>query len=100
MWNLRRIEWAAARALPTFTEATGIRVAVLDTGIDPGHPDLQGRVDQYVFDHPDLPLASAERDIVGHGTHVAGTVGALINNALGINGICQCRLLIWKIFDD
>jgi subtilisin family serine protease len=100
MWNLRKIRWAEARALGDFTEAGTIRAAVLDTGIDPDHPDLQGRVSSYAFAHPDLPDASSNRDIIGHGTHVAGTMGALINNALGINGICACQLAIWKIFDD
>jgi subtilisin family serine protease len=86
MWNLRKIRWAEARARTGFQDATAVRVAVLDTGIDTAHPDL--------------PRASAERDLIGHGTHVAGTIGALINNDLGINGICACQLAIWKIFDD
>ena len=100
MWNLRKIEWAKARALPKFKDASKVRVAILDTGIDRQHPDLKGRVASYVFSHPDIPDISGERDIIGHGTHVAGTVAALINNKIGINGICSCRLHIWKIFDD
>jgi subtilisin family serine protease len=99
MWNLRKIRWAEARALRDFEQARAIRVAVLDTGIDPDHPDLQGRVNGYTFTHPDPPDGSSNRDIIGHGTHVAGTIEALINNALGINGICACQLAIWKIFD-
>jgi subtilisin family serine protease len=75
-------------------------VAVLDSGIEKEHPDLRGRVAGYVYAHPDVPNVSGERDIIGHGTHVSGTVAALINNNLGINGICNCRLLAWKIFDD
>ena len=100
MWNLRKIEWARARALRGFRDATRLTVAVLDTGIDRAHPDLRGRVASYVFAHPDIPDVSGERDIIGHGTHVAGTVAALINNRIGINGVCTCRLGIWKIFDD
>ena len=100
MWNLRKIEWAKARALPKFKDATKVTVAILDTGIDHKHPDLKGRIASYVFAHPDVPDISGERDIIGHGTHVAGTVAALINNKIGINGICSCRLHIWKIFDD
>jgi subtilisin family serine protease len=100
MWNLRKIEWAKARALKGFRDANRIKVAVLDTGIDKDHPDLRGRVASYAFAHPDVPDVSGERDIVGHGTHVAGTVAALINNRVGINGICNCRLHVWKIFDD
>ncbi len=100
MWNLSKISWRQARALAGFKDATKIRVAVLDTGIDRKHPDLKGRVKAYVFTHPDLPDASGESDIIGHGTHVSGTIAALINNSVGINGICQCQLFEWKIFTD
>jgi subtilisin family serine protease len=42
----------------------------------------------------------SERDIVGHGTHVAGTIGAASDNEFGVNGICPCELHCWKIFGD
>ncbi|WP_298960112.1 S8 family serine peptidase [uncultured Methylobacterium sp.] len=100
MWNLRKIQWQQARALPNFVDAADIRVAVLDSGIDTAHPDLNGRVASYVHAHPDLPKASSPQDLIGHGTHVSGTICALIDNDLGINGICDCRLMAWKIFDD
>lgn len=100
LWNLNKVQWAAARALPGFKDAQDIRVAVLDSGIDASHPDLQGRIASYAFAHPDLPGVSSERDVIGHGTHVAGTIAANINNNVGINGICSAQLHIWKIFDD
>jgi subtilisin family serine protease len=100
MWNLTKILWEQARSISGFKDAQKIKVAVLDTGIERAHPDLKGRVKAYTFLHPDLPTASGEKDIVGHGTHVAGTIAALIGNSLGINGICSCPLHIWKIFTD
>ena len=100
MWNLRKTRWAEARVIEGFTDADNVSVAVLDTGIDERHPDLEGLVQSYVFAHPDLPEASSGQDIIGHGTHVAGTIAAGIENGLGINGICRCALRIWKIFDD
>jgi subtilisin family serine protease len=100
MWNLAKVRWAEARASKGYQEPTGIRVAVLDTGIDRAHPDLGTRVSSYTHQHPDIPDASGERDLIGHGTHVAGTIGALIGNELGINGMCHCELHAWKIFDD
>ena len=47
----------------------GVRIAIVDTGVDPTHPDLLGRVAA----HADFS-SSGERDDVGHGTHVAGIV--------------------------
>jgi len=100
IWNLNKIRWAAARARTGFRDATEINVAVLDTGIDEDHPDLSGLVASYSFDHPTTPSSSSRRDVHGHGTHVAGTIAARINNAVGINGICRCRIHAMKIFDD
>jgi hypothetical protein len=100
LWNLRNIRWAEARALPGFREATQVDVAVLDTGVDAGHPDLKGRVATYVHRHADLKKTVSARDIVGHGTHVCGVIGALIDNGIGIDGVGGCRLHVWKIFTD
>ena len=47
----------------------GVRVAIVDTGVDATHPDLAGRVAA----HADFS-GTGERDDVGHGTHVAGIV--------------------------
>ena len=100
MWNLTKIRWAQARQKPGFKDATKIKVAVLDTGIDKGHPDRPAKIAHYEFAHPTNASASSDRDIVGHGTHVAGTIAAEINNNVGINGICNCSLSAFKIFDD
>ncbi|GLZ28977.1 serine protease [Lentzea sp. NBRC 105346] len=58
--------WAAG-----FT-GKGVKVAVLDTGVDAGHPDLAGReiAERNFTEAPD------SRDQVGHGTHVAATIAS------------------------
>ncbi|WP_433413664.1 S8 family serine peptidase [Microtetraspora malaysiensis] len=48
----------------------GVKVAVLDTGIDATHPDLAGRV----VARADFTEVQDERDVIGHGTHVASTI--------------------------
>ncbi|MFK3967474.1 S8 family peptidase [Ensifer adhaerens] len=100
MWNLQKIKWSEARNLPNFDDGNNIKVAVLDTGVDNEHPDLKDQIAGYTYEHPDLPGASSAQDLIGHGTHVAGTIAATINNDLGINGISRASVHAWKIFDD
>jgi len=100
LWNLQRIQWDAARALRGFKEATDVKVAVLDTGVDEAHPDLNGRVKRYEYTYPNSGATAGAKDRVGHGTHVSGTIAATINNRIGINGICVCNLTVRKIFGD
>jgi len=89
-WGLRAVKYFKINSVP---DASAVKVAVLDTGLDSKHPDLQNFA-TYTHDG-----ASAE-DIVGHGTHVAGVIAAANNNDVGIAGICRCDLHAWKIFGD
>jgi subtilisin family serine protease len=100
LWNLRKIRWSEARANTAFRDATTVDVAVLDTGIDPDHPEFAVQTIQYDFDYPGVAEPSSRQDLIGHGTHVSGTICADINNRLGIAGVCACRLNAMKIFDD
>lgn len=90
-------------------------VAILDTGADLDHPDLvenlwqnpgeipdNGKDDDkngYVDDvnGVDIRNGGAPVDTNGHGTHVAGLVGARGNNALGVTGVCwSAKLMVVK----
>lgn len=62
-------------------------VAVIDTGVLPDHPDLQGKlVAGYDFVDMDDNPEDPGRGTGFHGTHVAGTVAAAFDNALGVAG--------------
>ena len=67
-WGVRRV---GAPAVWAATRGAGVRVAVVDTGIDPDHPDLEGRVAGGYG-----ATGEGWSDANGHGTHVAGTVAA------------------------
>jgi len=79
------------------TQAQGVPVAVLDCGIHASHPDLAGKVTQ----EQNFTTAASTDDLCNHGTHVAGTIAADTNNALGVAGVAPGALLLnGKVLDD
>ncbi len=79
-------------------DASKVTVAVLDTGVDYYHPDLQGRV----VLGPDLAEGDNDpMDSHGHGTHVAGIIGASGNNGQGIAGVAwNCKIMAIRVLDE
>ena len=80
-WHLPMI--GALRAWD-FSLATGIVAAILDTGVDADHPDLAGQLVPGWNMYDDNSDTS---DVYGHGTMVAGVVGAVANNGIGVTSI-------------
>lgn len=77
--------------------ASNVVVAVIDSGIDSTHPDLEGRIltgycrdftKDSITGNDDDTSAILPNDDDGHGTMVAGIIAANSNNATGIAGVC------------
>jgi subtilisin len=73
-WGIQRV------GAPLANTGAGINVYVIDTGIDPGHRDLNVKGGYAVETCKGGGCAAAWDDDHGHGTHVAGTIGAKDND--------------------
>lgn len=74
----------AAEAWDITTGSATVEVAVVDTGVASGHPDLSSNMTSgWDFIQND----AVAQDEHGHGTHVAGTIGARGNDGVGVAGI-------------
>jgi len=110
----------APEAWDLSTGATGVIVAVIDTGVDYTHPDLAANMwrnpgeipangidddhNGYVDDVYGIDPRNHDTDPLddnGHGTHCAGTIGAVGNNSLGVVGVCwEVRIMACKFLND
>jgi subtilisin family serine protease len=82
LWGHKKIKVESAWDL---AQGAGVKVAVIDSGVDYTHPDIAANIPligyDYIYDdvYPE--------DGNGHGTHVAGTIGAVGNNSRGMVGV-------------
>lgn len=100
-------------------------VAIMDSGVDVAHPDLaaniwvnegevagngvdddgNGYIDDingWDFADDDATLLEPDGNYIGwdHGTHVAGIIGAVADNGIGVAGVCpSCKLMVLKMFE-
>jgi subtilisin family serine protease len=95
LWGLGKIN--VAGAWNTTTGSAAVKVAVVDTGIATDHLDLSANV----VPGFDFVQGDADpRDFNGHGTHVAGTIGARGNNGVGVTGVdWQVSLMPVRVLD-
>ena len=98
-WDMRQIGATSTGSYAKNTGSKGVKVGIIDTGIDGTHPDIAPNFDaelshNFVSDKPDIDgpcehpscVDPANEDDDGHGTHVASTIGSPING-LGIAGV-------------
>ncbi|MEU4421191.1 S8 family serine peptidase, partial [Actinoplanes sp. NPDC024001] len=104
LWGLRMVR--ADRAREVRSGDPGVTVGVLDTGLDAEHPDLAPHFSRTLSRNfaPDIPAVDGPCEVKGcldpvgtddggHGTHVAGTIGAAADGA-GISGVAPGVTLV------
>ena len=110
LWGLTKIN--APGAWNITTGSNNAVVVVIDTGIDYTHPDLAANMFENTDCNNDgthndpcfgIDVANGDNDPIDdhyHGTHVAGTIGAVGNNGIGVVGVnWQVKLHACKFFD-
>ena len=101
-WDMRMIDATPAGSYSQEQGNRGVKVGIMDTGIDGRHPDLRPNFDRRLSRNftTDIPLVDgpcaedpdgscedpADVDEAGHGSHVAGTIGSPLNGQ-GIGGV-------------
>ena len=110
-WHLSTIQ--AEEAWVT-TQGDGALVAVVDSGVDLKHPDLEANLialpdADMVEPLGDCPTGARKgrcvqdgaQDEAGHGTHVAGIVAAVANNGIGVAGVApEAEVLPVRVLDE
>ena len=99
LWGLSAIHAPKAWDVTTGSGSTDVYVAVADSGIYAAHEDLQPNLDTRLsrnFARAEGAAANPSDyiDVHRHGTHVAGTIGAVGNNGLGVVGVNWTTRLI------
>ena len=101
LWHLEAISLISARQQGFTGTGKGITVAVLDSGIEANHPEIQGKIIESYRLNPRIGEIQTVpfEDTHGHGTHVAGLIcgnqvgvapeAKIINGIMFPNGICN-----------
>ena len=98
-WGLARI---GAEQAWTRTTGAGVRIGIVDTGVDLTHEDLQGKIVESttcVGSGGDPAKCGGDgQDDQGHGTHVAGIAAAMKDNGKGVAGVApDAEVVVAKV---
>jgi thermitase len=95
-WNLPLIDTTQGWTIEKGSK--DIIVGIVDTGVDLNHPDLKS---QLLPGYNVITGDTNPQDDVGHGTHVAGVISALVNNNIGVAGMTWYNpILPVKVLDN
>jgi len=95
-WDLEAID--APGAWDLGYTGQGVRVAIIDTGIDTDHPDLAPNID-VAASASMIAYEPSIEDVDGHGSNVAGIVAAA-DNGIGVIGVApNAEIIAIKVFD-
>jgi type VII secretion-associated serine protease mycosin len=94
-WHVKTLNLAGAW---TYATGAGVTVAVIDSGVDSSHKDLQGQV------LPGLDLVDSDgdgdTDLVGHGTTVSAIIAGRNDDSVGVVGIApKAKILPVRVLD-
>jgi len=94
-WGVKRI--SSGTVHDGGNEGTGVKIGIIDSGVDRGHQDLN---DVYAGGYDFVQDDADPDDVYGHGTHVAGTACAE-DNDLGVVGVAPgCALYSLRVLND
>src|SRR3989344_2769912 len=98
-WGMQKIN--ASSAWDVVKGSNNVDIAIVDTGVNYNHPDLQSKIVFSVNCTLTNCPSGQTTDPDGHGTHVAGIAAAVTNNNLGIAGVSwNSRIMSIKVLDD
>jgi subtilisin family serine protease len=102
LWGLAQI---GASSAWTRTTGEGVRIGIVDTGVDLTHEDLAGRVADNTScigtQGDQAKCEGTAQDVYGHGTHVAGIAAAVRDNGVGVAGVApDASLVVARAFTE
>jgi subtilisin family serine protease len=98
-WGLGQIK--AGGAWSRGALGAGATIAIVDTGVDLNHPDLQSKLLPGADMVSDETCTPGAQDLNGHGTHVAGIAAAATNNGIGVAGVApSANILPVRVLDS
>jgi len=94
-WGVQRI--GAGTVHDGGNKGAGVKIAIIDSGVDYNHPDLNANFDPDLLGYDFVNKDDYPMDDDGHGTHVAGTIAAE-DNGVGVVGVApEAKLYALKV---